>query len=207
MLTIYHRQITTEALQDKFSPRTLEIIITGNLGQDNLRGQIGHDEYHFDNNAFEPSRAFIEQQRAIIPAALGTGNLLAAWTAFGRLTHTAQDLYAHSNYVSLWRDLNPDAAPDEIDPLNESLLTSPNLRSGKLYYPFEALSFIPGIKEWAIARLPKDSHAHMNLDSPERGENFAYAYAAAVKRTIYEYEKVVAALDPNLVIVFTDINV
>ena len=204
MLTIYHRQITEKALQDRFSPRALEAIIAGNIGLDTLRGQIGHDEYHFDNNAFAASTAFIEAERARVPAAIGTGDLLAAWTAFGRLTHTAQDFYAHSNYVSLWRAAHPESAPDEIEPLNGSLLNAPGLRSGRLYYPLEALSFIPGIKKWVIPLLPKDSHARMNLDSPERGEAFAYAFSAAVKRTRHEYERTLSGLGEAGKAVFHD---
>jgi len=206
MLIPYHRQITTEALKDRVSSRALEAIINGNLGLDSLSGQLGHDEYHFDNNAFEASYAFIEEQRAILIEALGDGSLLSAWVAFGRLTHTVQDLYAHSNYIGLWRGLHPDATPNQIDPLNQSLLRSSELHSGKLYYPFEALYFIPRFREWVAARLPKDSHAHMNLDSPESGENFAYAFSAAVKRTIHEHDLVIAALESGLVASFNDLS-
>ena len=52
------------ALDDKFSSRALNKIIKANLNQDRLRGQIGHDEYHFDNNAFGKSYAYIEEQQA-----------------------------------------------------------------------------------------------------------------------------------------------
>jgi hypothetical protein len=117
--------------------------------------------------------------------------LNSAWEAFGRLIHTAQDLYAHSNYVTLWLDqfLDTDAPPaEDIAPLDERILTNPHFRSGKLYYPLELLSFIPWIKELVIPLLPRDSHAWMNLDSPARGEKFAYAFSAAVKRTVIELE-------------------
>jgi len=102
MLTQYHASITRKALSERFGPRALEAIVTANLGQDNLCGQIGHDEYHFDNNAFEKSYAFIEKQQALTVSSLGDGDVPAAWAAFGRLTHTAQDFYAHTNYVDLW---------------------------------------------------------------------------------------------------------
>ncbi len=36
--------------------------------------------------------------------------------------------------------------------------------------------------------MPEDSHAHMHLDSSERGVRFEYAFEAAVKRTILELE-------------------
>ena len=53
MLTTFHVEITQLALNDKFSSRALEAIIAANLYQDRVRGQIGHDEYHFDNNAID----------------------------------------------------------------------------------------------------------------------------------------------------------
>ncbi len=94
MLKLYHRQILQEALENKVDSRALEIITEANLNQDALRGQIGHDEYHFDNNAFKESYAYIEKNRAKIQTALKGGDLEEAWAAFGRLSHTAQDFYA-----------------------------------------------------------------------------------------------------------------
>jgi hypothetical protein len=206
MLTQYHASITRKALSERFSPRALEAIVVANLGQDNLRGQIGHDEYHFDNNAFEKSYAFIETQRALTISSLQDEDAPAAWAAFGRLTHTAQDFYAHTNYVDLWLARFTDQtlpSPSEIDPLIHELVNSPELHSGKLYYPFEALSFVPFLKRFVIPLLPKDSHAWMNLDSPERGKRFEYAIEAALKRTRHEFDQTVAGLSPGQVALFT----
>jgi hypothetical protein len=206
MLTQYHASITRKALSEHFSLRALEAIVTANLGQDNLRGQIGHDEYHFDNNAFEKSYAFIETQRALTISSLQDEDAPAAWAAFGRLTHTAQDFYAHTNYVDLWLARFTDQtlpSPSEIDPLIHELVNSPELHSGKLYYPFEALSFVPFLKRFVIPLLPKDSHAWMNLDSPERGKRFEYAIEAALKRTRHEFDQTVAGLSPGQVALFT----
>ncbi|MCS7011580.1 MAG: hypothetical protein N2049_03755 [Anaerolineales bacterium] len=197
----FHRLITLQALESYFSRSALEVIIAANLSLDALSGQIGHNEYHFDANAFEPARAFIEENRKQIRPALEEGNLQRAWQAFGRLTHTAQDFYAHSNYVSLWLERFPSnqwPPPEAIDALDPSLLDSPALRSGKLYYPLEALSFIPKLKKWILPLLPRDSHAWMNLDSPEQGPQFAYALAAAIQRTRYEYHLSTANLPPEL---------
>jgi hypothetical protein len=206
MLTHYHASLTRKALSAYFSRHALETIVAANLGQDNLRGQIGHDEYHFDNNAFEKSYAFIEAQRALTVSSLQDEDLLAAWSAFGRLTHTAQDFYAHTNYVDLWlaryRDATP-PAPPEIAPLVEELVDSPKLHSGKLYYPFEALSFVPLLKRFVIPLLPRDSHAWMNIDSPERGIRFEYALEASIKRTRYEFDRTVAGLSSVQVALFT----
>jgi hypothetical protein len=193
MLIVYHRAITTQALQSVFGPAALEEVIAANLGQDHwLRGQIGHDEYHFDRNAFRKGLDYIERNRSLIRPALESGDAAGARAALGRLTHAAQDLYAHSNYIRLWLERFPPEAPpapEGIDPLDRSLLESPNLRSGKLYYPLEVLSFVPALKKFVMPLLPRDSHAWMNLDSPEQGPLFDYAFAAAVRRTRHEYER------------------
>ena len=45
----------------------------------------------------------------------------------------------------------------------------------------------------------------MNLDSPAQGEKFAYARAAAVKRTIHEFELLEKILTPEMFAKFTDL--
>jgi hypothetical protein len=207
MLKAIHARITRQALAESLGPRALEGIVAANVGQDALSGQLGHDEFHFDNNAFERSRAYLAEQRGLIRPALEAGNGPLAWEAFGRLTHTVQDFYAHSNYVDLWlscqaKGMRP--SPGEIDPLDPDLMDSPALRSGRLYYPLEALSFLPGVKKLVIPMLPRDSHAWMNLDSPERGPLFEYAFQAALKRTRQEFEKAVRGLAIELQAIFTD---
>ena len=205
MLVPVHVQLLHAALDGRVSPRAFEAILAGNLGQDNLRGQLGHDEYHFDNNAFEKSWAYIGAQRAMILPALQNGDVAAAWSAFGRLTHTLQDFYAHSNYVALWltRQGHPHPPASGIDPADPDLVASPELRSGRLYYPREALYFIPRFRKFALSFLPRDSHAHMNLDSAERGPRFEYAYQAALKRTTREFEGLRSSLPPALFSLFT----
>ena len=205
MLTRYHEDITRQALKDHFAPLALEAIVRANLAQDNLAGQVRHDEFHFDNNAFALSYAYIEEQRGMVRSALQTGEATPAWAAFGRLTHTCQDLYAHSNYVDLWLSAHGEherPSPEEIDPMDRALLSSPDLRSGRLYYPLEILSFIPGLKRLAKTLLPRDSHAWMNLDAPTQGPRFAYAFEAARTRTRYEFDRTVADLTPDRIELF-----
>ena len=52
--------------------------------------------------------------------------------------------------------------------------------------------------------LPRDSHGWMNLDSPERGPNFPYAFEAAVKRTKIEFERTTKDLPEDLCALFLD---
>ena len=97
MLTPYHIEITHASLGDRFSPQALSAITYANIHQDRLTGQFGHDEFHFDNNAFEKSYAYMEEQRGQAIASVQKKDAPSAWSAFGRLTHSVQDFYAHSN--------------------------------------------------------------------------------------------------------------
>lgn len=206
MLERFHVEIMRLALGGKVSSRALEKSIRANLNQDRLRGQIGHDEYHFDNNAFEKSYAYIQEQRALIVSSLMANDAPSAWAAFGRLTHTAQDFYAHSNYIDLWLARQPDGAipiPSEVEPLGPDLINTPALRSGKVYF-LEILTLILPLKPLVMPLLPRDAHAWMNLDAPERGPNFQYAFEAAVKRTVIEFEETTKVLPGDLLALFVD---
>jgi hypothetical protein len=207
MLVPIHEEMTREALGANFSPRALEVIVAANRKQDALSGQIGHDEYHFDNNAIDAGHRYINEQRGFVIASLLSPGVLSAWIAFGRLIHAAQDFYAHTNYIALWLDQHPapPPAPLEIDPVQKSLIQSPSLHSGKLYLPMDALYFVPFLRKISLALLPHDSHGKMNLDSPRQGALFAYARAAAVKRAQYEFEILEKILTPEMFAKFTDL--
>jgi hypothetical protein len=207
MLPQYHKEIIQLALGERCSPHALDQICRVNIRQDRLLGLIGHDEYHFDNNAFEKSYAYIEEQRALTVSSLLAKDALSAWQAFGRLTHTAQDFYAHSNYIDLWLACQPDGTlpmPSEVDPLDPAIVNHGALRSGKVYI-LEALTLVPGLRALVLPLLPRDSHAWMNLDSPARGPNFPYAYQAAIKRTRVEFERTMQYLPQASVRLFADI--
>lgn len=193
----YHRALTEEALRPHFAPAALEEIVRANLGQDALRYQFGHDHFHYDNNAFQAGDAYLAQQRRLVLETLQRGGPAStARAAFGRLTHSAQDFYAHSNYVTLWRERFPQAAPEEIEPLLPDLLSDPRLISGRIYPPLEYLTFFPWLAALVIPLLPRDSHAWMNRDDPSRPD-FDYAYAAALKRTRLEWQAIHSALTPS----------
>jgi hypothetical protein len=206
MRTSIHEEIIKVALGNKFSPRALERISAANVYQDRVRGQIGHAEYHFDDSAFEKSYAYIEEQRALTISALMANDITSAWSAFGRLTHTAQDFYAHSNYIDLWLARQPEDArptPAEVDPVHPDLIHAQALHSGRIYI-LDYLSFIPILKPLILPLLPRDSHGWMNLDSPERGPRFEYAFQAALKRTRIEFEETTKGLPDELRQLFLD---
>ena len=206
MLVPIHEEMTREALAPHFSARALEIIIAANRKQDSLRNQIGHDEIHFDNNAIDKGYRYINEQRGYVLATLMGQGILSAWIAFGRLLHTAQDFYSHTNYISIWLAQHEGTPPPplEIDPVQKDILRSPSLHSGKIYFPMDALYFVPFLREFSLKLLPNDSHGKMNLDSPQQGANFAYARAAAVKRTLYELSILQKLLTPDMFTRFVD---
>ena len=207
MLTQYHIEIMLASLGERFRARAMSVIVQANVNQDRIAGQIGHDEFHFDNNAFEKSYAYIEEQRALIISSLNSGDANSAWQALGRMTHTQQDFYAHSNYITLWFSLFDKQTlppPPEVDPMDPSLIHSPDLRSGKVYLPFELLYFFRSTHAFALRILPKDSHAWMNLDTPEQGFKFDYAMQAAVKRTAIEFEKTTEGFSEGMCRLFLD---
>ncbi|MBL8097505.1 MAG: hypothetical protein JNL73_25215 [Anaerolineales bacterium] len=203
----YHIQILKRSIGGRVSAEVMDILIAGNLGQDSLIG-LTHLEYHFDNSLFGVSQAYVDGQRVLAQRWWGRP---AGWAAFGRLSHTVADFYAHSNYVRLWlaRELgllNPGdveavllksstTAPsvERIPPLDPEIMAHPDLRSGRVYWVRDVLSLVPGLGGVLAPWMPVDSHAAMNLDHPGRGPLFPYAIEAAIGRTLIEYDRVLAA--------------
>jgi hypothetical protein len=203
----FHIEICQRALAGDFSPRALAVIIAANLGQDHIRYQVRHPHFHFDSNAFEAGHNYVHQQRQIVMDILHAGkDPKPAWKAFGRMTHTVQDFYAHTNYIQLWVDAHSNGdvpSPDQVGALDPRILRHPDLHSGNVYF-WDWLGFVPGFYPLAYRLTPKDSHTHMNLDHPDRGPLFPYAFEAAVKRTVYELAQVVEHLDEPDLAWFTD---
>jgi hypothetical protein len=209
MLVPHHIEITRQAIGAEVGPRALDFILRANCAQDGLCYQLGHDHFHFDNNQFKESYAYIEEQRALVRTSLERGDAQSAWQAFGRMIHTVQDFYAHSDYIPRWLsrfDGGTPPSPLEVDPVSPDILQHPDLRSGKLYYPFEILAFIPPLRKFILPHLPADSHAHMNLDGPNGTPHFDYVFHASVKRTRVEFEKTVASLSSDLRSPFVESN-
>jgi hypothetical protein len=203
----YHRLITEQALGDQFSPAALKAIIKANLWQDDLIGNVVRRAEHFTENMTGASLAYIARQQALVITTLQNGQAVGrAWQAFGRLLHTVQDFYAHTTYVRLWAsrfqgDLPPAGQIEALDPL---LMNSPEFYSVRTY-PWGWLGNIPLLNRYFWPILPADCHAKLNLDGPTSGPLFAYAIAAAVKRTRYEFQEITTALnhDTDLLARFT----
>lgn len=193
----YHRLITEQALQDSFGPTALQVIVKANLYKDDLISNLFKPQHHFINTVIEASLAYIEAQRHLVVHTLEHGDHMSqAWQAFGRLLDTTQDFYAHSNYVRLWTERFSENVPpaDKIEAMDQSLLNSPELHTTRTYRPLGSLGNLPVIGRWLFPFLPEDAHARMCLDSEANGPLFEYAFTAAVKRTVYEYQETERAI-------------
>lgn len=186
MKTKYHVEITQSVLKNYFSQEILEKIIRANIQQDRVKNQFGHDYIHFDGSAFSEGFTYIEDQKAILLKSVEDSDFQTAWAALGRILHSWQDFYSHSNYVQLWHQTTENPSPEEIDHNDPEIFNSPKLISGKNYGIIEFFAMVPGLSRLIKPLMPADSHAKMNLDSPKSGPYFEFAFIAAQKRTKQE---------------------
>jgi hypothetical protein len=183
MRTKYHIEITQNVLQEYFSQENLEKIVRSNIQQDRVKNQIGHDYIHFDGSAFSEGFSYIEEHEAKLFRAIEDSDFKTARAVLGKILHSWQDFYSHSNYVQLWYQKEDRLDAEEIDHNDLEIFNSPELQSGKNYGLFELFALLPGLSKIIKPLMPEDSHAKMNLDSPKSGPFFNYAYTAAKRRT------------------------
>ena len=183
MKTKYHIEITRKALADYFSEHALRDVVQGNIRQDRIRNQFDHDHIHFDGSAFGSGFDYLERQKQSVIDSINIEAYNSARQSLGRVTHSWQDFYSHSNYVRLWLADHAELAPAEIEINKPEIISHPDLKSGKNYGLLDFLAMIPGISRLIKPHMPDDSHAAMNLDSFEAGELFHFVYQAALKQT------------------------
>lgn len=104
MYARYHVHVTKGALWLYFAENALKQIVDANVSQDSAASLFGSDAHrHFCDRVLANSFAYIESEHAtIVECAQTPGHESEQRAAFGRLLHTVQDFYAHSNYVDLW---------------------------------------------------------------------------------------------------------
>ncbi|MBM4422608.1 MAG: hypothetical protein FJ030_04345 [Chloroflexi bacterium] len=194
MIARYHAIILAESVGQHFSPEALNEVVAANIGQDSPLNLL-NSVIHFDNSLIREAPAYIEEQHALLARA---DDPRAMRAAFGRLTHTAQDFYAHSNYVDLWlaaRGGIERARPEGIDGLDPAILDSPNLKTAHFYLWRDFIFYVPLFQRFARKHLVfPNSHEEMHLDDPSRGPKFYYAIAAAKQRTLAEYRRAIQSL-------------
>lgn len=208
MYARYHIETTECVLRQDFSPKALKQVVTANLSQDSLGDlfRSGQAYRHFCNTQVAVSLAYIEEQHMLIERLakrsaeqIHEAKELAQRQrmALGRLLHTVQDFYSHTNYVDLWlreRHIDQSKLVDLVDGLDKAVLNHRDLRTAH-WFALEILFHIPLIGSLLrLIWLPPHSHEAMHLDSPQRGLRFGYSMIMAQQRTAREYERAVKAI-------------
>lgn len=191
----YHRSITHAAIGEYFDSAGMQTIIRGNLSQDGIWNLL-QPYRHVDDSLFAETEKYILRERDQAVNAMLQGYRRQALTAFGRLLHTRQDFYAHSNWVELWVERQgglENSRPDDIE-ICSAPLAEPALQSGKAAIPWFIAAHLPLVGSWFAVRAPADTHEAMNLDHPGRGPLFPYAISAATKHTRQEFGLLLAGL-------------
>lgn len=194
MQTKYHIEITRKALENHFSDLALKAIIKANIRQDRISYSFGHDHIHFDGSAFDKGFQYISRQEQLIYKHIGCLDYELAREAFGRMIHSWQDFYSHSNYIKLCLNHHQNPSPESIIFDDPKIMNHPDLISGKNYGLIEFIALLPGVSRLILPLMPSDSHARMNLDQPSSSPNFIYAYWAALKRTCKVYDHIIQEL-------------
>lgn len=180
-----HSQITADAngiSNQLFTDSQLGLVVIANVLQD--KRQLD-SKVHFDNCCFIDGSEYIKEEWQNLEAddphaetALGT---------FGRLLHTVQDFYAHSNWVELHQNESP------IPIWNLDVSTLPNgIVSG---------TWVVGFPKRCPDGAP--AHAQLNKDDPNSDEGkiivssgpnagkslFILAYEAALSASLVQFER------------------
>ena len=177
----YHATLLCRAAPNGFSRSALLFrVIPANIAVDFKQKD---KRLHFDNSTFSAGVELIDELWSRIEAGV------ARLANFGKLTHTVQDFYSHSNWVELHQHLRPVPIWD----LNVESLPAEML-SGT--YPSDAL---PGNKHVPThAELNKDSPfgwfspsgARVVADGPNRGKTlFELGYDAALLATRAQFDR------------------
>lgn len=200
MLSQYHVEITNRSIGSFFSPAALREIVGANVGQDSLRSLFGAEPHrHVCDCTLTQSLTYVDGEHArIADLSQAPDGVREQRAAFGRLLHTVQDFYAHTNYVALW--LAETGGAERIDTaaikgLDPQILAHPSLRIAQWVAwrdPFYYLPLVGNVMRrfW----LPEESHEAIHLDSPDRGSLFPLALRVACQHTLVEYWRAVKAI-------------
>jgi hypothetical protein len=141
----YHVATTRQVLGGLLAQNALAQVVNANIGQDTLLAVLGAaPHHHFCDPVIERSLEYIESEHARIATLAGApGSEQAQRAAFGRLLHTVQDFYAHSNYVDLWLAQTGLEPPPAVDALDPRLLHHPQLQIGDWVFWRDLVFYIP----------------------------------------------------------------
>lgn len=145
-----HNQISRDAaIVSNLSSFYANIICYGNNSVDDIRNYWDAQERHFTSSYFQDG---IETINAEWNTIRSTDNKVTALLAFGRILHSVQDFYSHSNWVELYCN-RPQIPLWNIEMITSSMFSC--------YYPNSSFSKIAGAP----------SHEEFNKDAPDKPQS------------------------------------
>ena len=182
----YHATLLRRAAPNGFSRSALLFrVIPANIAVDFNQKD---NRLHFDNSTFSAGVEHIEELWSRIESGV------ARVANFGKLTHTVQDFYSHSNWVELHQHLRPLPVWDlSVDSLPADALSGTYPRNAA-----EGSQKVP-----THAELNKDSPlgwfspsgARVVGDGPNRGKTFfELGYGAALLATRAQFDRLMRVL-------------
>lgn len=179
----YHGKLTELANDGILDQQQLGFVVAANISQDLHQTQSC---LHFDNCDFPGGIDYIKSEWVIIDDA-GDKFGIAALGAFGRLLHTTQDFYAHSNWIELHEDQDP------VPVWNQELSSLPaNIVSGTWWLGSPKLC---GPNAPTHSQLNKDNPnspegSKVVQNGPNQGKSlFDLAFATALAATKVQYAR------------------
>jgi hypothetical protein len=184
----YHADITKTANYKPCNPvilsdSNLGKVIIANLSQD--LDQVDSD-HHFDNCCFEEGAKYIEGEWKNVQAQADklSDNGLAA---FGRLLHTVQDFYAHSNWVEIHQFYDPIPVWD-LDVRNLPY----GIMSGTWFigHPKKCNSSVPPHTKLNKDDPNSEEGQKIVATGPNKGKTlFSLARESAIRATLIQFEQ------------------
>jgi hypothetical protein len=184
----YHATLLRRAAPEGFSRSALFLsVIPANIAVDLNQKD---ERLHFDNSSFLAGAAHIEALWASIEIEAGTNRM----SNFGKLTHTVQDFYSHSNWVELHQDISPLPVWD---------LNMAALPAGALSGTYPSRARRAGQTPPTHAELNKDSPfgwfspsgRRVVTEGPNRGRTlFELGYAGAMAATRLQFDRLMRVL-------------
>ncbi|UIE38402.1 Het-C domain-containing protein [Leptodesmis sichuanensis] len=173
----YHAAITSKAISGVLSNEQITFVVRANMSQDIRQFE---SYVHFDNCAFAEGAKHIRDEWAKIEAEI---DRLSddALVAFGRLLHTTQDFYAHSNWIELHLDQAPIPLWDfQIDTLPPGIVSG----TWSMGFPKKCGSGAPSHDELNKDKPDSPESQKIVGAGPNQGKNyFALAWDAALRES------------------------
>jgi len=178
---VVHMDITSTANQGTLNSENLVIVIAANDAQDVLQAD---SKRHFDNCCFEEGVEYIKEEWKNVE--LET-NFELALAAFGRLLHTVQDFYAHSN----WMEIHLYFDPIPVWDLDLNNLPS-GIVSGTWLFGFPKKCSEGALKHSELNKdeLSSEEGEKIVSTGPLAGETlFSLAHEVAIRATLEQFER------------------